>query len=212
MFQNGYLSCEIPNFMGVILNCKRMNKVDVYKEHSTVDLGFDWQLWKNELKFSNQKNYSNMVDLKIKYSELTSGSLEAIENCNKIAKTKCQAIVSGIKVHMLASLPHEKNAKYYNWENWLKSGIKTLNNKIENVQQNIINEVVITGQNLPVEEQKLYADCMEQFLLKGLDNIFERFNQEMSNQFKHINNIYDGSSLINQWAMKQNEQILSFFY
>lgn len=189
-----------------------MKRVDVGNQLTEVNLSFDWQRWKDEVVLSKSQNRFDVEGLREKYAEFDSESRDAFKMCNAVAKIKCKAIISGQKVHMLASLPHEKHIDTFDWNNWLKSGLKALNKRMEHTEQSLIKEVVNAGQMLPMEDQKLYAECMEHFLLNGLKKMYNGFHSDLTYELKDVINLSVSSERIKAWATAQNSRVIEFFY
>ena len=189
-----------------------MKNIDHNNGWPEVETYFNWQVWKEEVILSKPKAHFDVEGLREKYADFNSESKTAIKNSNQIAKVKCKAIVSGQKVHMLASLPHEKHSDTFNWEQWLSSGLKALKKRSEHTQNCLIKELAMTGQLLPVEDQRFYAECMEHFLLNGLKNLYNGFYSDLTFELKDVIDVNTGSEQINAWANKQKTQITEFFY
>lgn len=189
-----------------------MKRVSVENQEIQIKSRFNWSLWKEEVVLSKPKEQFDIEGLREKYSDFNTESREAIQKSNAFAKSKCKAIVSGQKVHMLASLPHEKHSTTFNWNGWINAGLKALKKRSDQTHNTIINEVINIGSQLPEEDQQFYAECIEHFLLKGLKNLFNGFYSDLAYELKEIKQVNIGSEQINQWAVGQQKRVVEFFY
>lgn len=181
-------------------------KEDIGKPH------FDWVKWRREVFLSKPKKEFNVEALRMKYAEFNLESQEAIKKCNTFAKNKCKSVISGQKVHMLASLPHEKSAHVFDWEKWNLSGLKALKKRSEISQHNILKEIASIGESLPQEDQLFFSECMEHFLLNGLQSLYNGFYSGLYNGLKGMTEVIQAADCINNWAKEEEVRITQFFY
>lgn len=173
---------------------------------------FDWSIWKQEVVLSKPKEKFNIEELRSKYAEFDLNSQEAIKACNAFAKTKCKSIISGQKVHILASLPHVKHAKDFDWNGWLSAGLKALKKRSEKAHINIINEVVQMGKELSEEDQQFFSECIEHFLLNGLQNLYNGYYKGLLNNLENIEDVIAASERINNWSEEELKHTVQFFF
>lgn len=173
---------------------------------------FDWMYWKREVLLSKPKQEFDVEALRMKYAEFNLESQEAIKQCNSYAKTKCKLVISGQKVQMLASLPHEKHAHVFDWSKWRSASLNALKKRTNTSHQNIIKEISIIGEVLPEEDQLFFSECMEHFLINGLQSLYNGFYNELLNGLNDVNEVIQGANRINYWTKHEEERIGQFFY
>lgn len=189
-----------------------MTKVNTDNISVQIENEFNWEKWKKEIKVSVPKKNFDVEQLREKYSDFNAESKDAIQQCNVFAKTKCKTIISGQKVHMLASLPHEKHNDTFNWSRWQQAGVRALTKRTELAKQQILSEIAAIGFLLPKSNQLFFAECMEHFLLNGFKTMCEDFNKDLAYHLSDVKSVSDGASQINHWAVSENDRIIQFFY
>lgn len=178
----------------------------------SISSSFNWVTWRKEVLMSKPKSMLDIEVLREKYAQFDLESQDAIKRCNAYAKAKCRTIISSQKVHMLASLPHEKHANTFNWTHWSESGLKALMKRSEKAHEIIIQEVSNIGECLPLEDQLFFSECIEYFLLKEIQTLYNGFNTDFINALKTTKHVLVAADMINQWAKREHEQITQFFY
>ena len=173
---------------------------------------FNWNLWKQEVILSKPKEKFNIEELRSKYAEFDLNSQEAIKTCNAFAKAKCKAVVSGQKVHILASLPHVKHANSFDWSGWLSAGLKALKKRSEKAHISIINEVAEIGERLSEEDQQFFSECIEYFLLNGLQSLYNGYYKGLLSKLENAEDVIIASEKINNWSEEEHKHTVQFFY
>lgn len=197
---------ESESYTKKIINTRNKNSSELLQQ------AFNWSLWKEEVVLSKPKEKFNIEELRSKYAEFDLNSQEAIKTCNAFAKAKCKSVISGQKVHILASLPHVKHAHSFDWNGWLSAGLKALKKRSEKAHVSIINEVALIGEGLSEEDQQFFSECIEYFLLNGLQSLYNGYYKELLGKLENIEDVITASERINNWAEEELKHTIEFFY